>query len=128
MFSPISLIPDPLPQLVVLASDDVLHPFISIPDPPPQVVVLASDYVLHPCIPDTLPQVVVPASDDVLHLACDHQRDGAGGDVLGVAHLNLQQCHIPNTNKSLRVEQKVFTSLNLSLCVRVLLVNPGYFL
>ena len=107
MFSPISLIPDPLPQLVVLASDDVLHPSIH----------------------DPLPQVVVLSSDDVLHLSGEHQRDGAGGDVLGVAHLNLKQnCHTPNTIKSLGVEQRVFTSLNLSLCVRVLFVNPGYFL
>ena len=40
------------------------------------------------------PELVISAIEDVLHLVSEQQRDCAGGYMLGVAHVNLEQCEI----------------------------------
>ena len=36
-------------------------------------------------------ELVIPPIEDVLHLVSEQQRDGAGGHVLGVTHVNLER-------------------------------------
>ena len=40
------------------------------------------------------PELVISAIEDVLNLVSEQQRDGAGGHVLRVAHVNLEQCEM----------------------------------